>query len=260
MMDWLRLSDGWHGLLAEFLALFGLVYAATVGVMLVTGFAVMAVNRRYPERRIQRRRSARKNIDEIRASMLPLAVTSLCLTIALFSQSKGWTVAPVEMTWWSVPLFFGISVALHDAWFYWGHRILHTKPFYRFHRPHHLILAPSVLSSDDSGIVDTIFAHSYYALVLFVVPIPPLIYIAHRLVDQVSGLIGHAGFEHFASPSVRKPSPLICTVFHDQHHQFFNYNYGIYTSVWDRLCGTLHPGYDDKVREFEEICAGRSSA
>jgi sterol desaturase/sphingolipid hydroxylase (fatty acid hydroxylase superfamily) len=255
-MYWRQFSDGWLGILGEFAALFGLVYAATLGVMLITGFAVMAVNRRHPERRIQKnRQTARKPIEEIASSLTPLAVTSLCLTVGLFSQSKGWAMAPMKMAWWSFPLFIAILVALQDAWFYWTHRVLHTKLFYRFHKRHHMNLAPTVLSSDDSGIVDTLFAHTFYALVPFVVPVPALVLLAHRLLDQVSGMIGHAGFEHLASPSARKPWPMICTVFHDQHHQHFVYNYGIYTAVWDRVCGTVHPSYDDKVREFEAICA-----
>jgi sterol desaturase/sphingolipid hydroxylase (fatty acid hydroxylase superfamily) len=257
--------QGWEvlagrlGLVGEFLALFALVYAATLSVMLVTGFAVMAANRRHPERRIQRRETAKNPIDEIRSSLVPLAVTSLCLTLGLFAQGKGWALSPVKFTWWSIPLFIPVLVALQDAWFYWTHRLLHTKPLYRFHKRHHMTIAPTVLSSDDSTVVDTVFAHTFYALVPFVMPVPALVILLHRLLDQVSGMIGHAGFEHFASATTRKPWPFICTVFHDQHHQHFVYNYGIYTSVWDRVCGTLHSRYDEKVREFEAICADQAT-
>lgn len=256
-MDFKLFSDSWIGILGQFIAWFGVTYAATVSVMLITGFTVMAVNRRHPERRIQNRQPARKPLDEIKSSLMPLATTSLCLSIGLFSQAKGWTVPPAKLTWWSFALFIAILVALQDAWFYWTHRLLHTRAFYRFHKRHHLKTAPSVLSSDDSTIVDTLFAHTFYALVPFVVPVPPLVLLAHRLLDQVSGMIGHAGFEHLASATVRKPWPMICTIFHDQHHQHFSYNYGIYTSVWDRVCGTLHASYDDKVREFEVMAQSR---
>src|SRR3546814_8430177 len=31
----------------------------------------------------------------------------------------------------------------------------------------------------------------------------------------------------------------ITATFHDQHHRFFTGNYGGYTTIWDRLCGTM---------------------
>ena len=30
---------------------------------------------------------------------------------------------------------------------------------------------------------------------------------------------------------------------HNQHHRTYRYNYGLYTLIWDRLFGTLHPRY-----------------
>jgi sterol desaturase/sphingolipid hydroxylase (fatty acid hydroxylase superfamily) len=184
--------------------------------------------------------------------MKQLMITSCCLAIGLYAQMRGWTLfAPVQLSWWSVPLFFVLSLALHDTWFYWGHRILHTKLFYRFHKPHHMTVTPTVWSNDAGSSVDTLFAHSYYALVLFVLPMPALVFLAHRLFDQVSAAVGHCGFEHFASPSARKPWPLLCTLYHDQHHQYFVYNYANYFSFWDRFCGTIHPTYDERVEGFE---------
>ncbi len=254
-MDWyVLLGERMDGVLG-FMALYGIVYVATIGVMLATGATVIWLNVRYPERRIQQRRSAKTVRDDLRTAMVPLAITSLCLTVGLFAQAKGWTMVPWPISWWSVPLIAIALLVLQDAWFYWTHRALHTRWFARFHRRHHLNLAPTVFSSDDSGIVDTLFAHTFYALIVFVLPVHPIILIIHRMVDQVSGMIGHCGFEHFASPSTRWPAPLLCTVFHDQHHEHYRYNYGIYTSFWDRVCGTLHVSYDGKAREFEAICA-----
>lgn len=239
----------------DYLALTFIIYGASLVVLFTVGFSVMAINRRHPERKIQKRSADRQMIDDIKSSLVQAFVTSLCLAFGLYAQHRGWTITPFEVSWWSVPVFFVLSLVLHDAWFYWGHRILHTKAFYRFHKPHHLNVTPTVWSNDAGSTVDTLFAHSYYALVLFVVPMPPLVFIGHRLFDQVSALIGHCGYEHFASPTARRPWPLLCTVYHDQHHQYFVYNYANYFSFWDRFCGTIHPTYDKRVHEFEDIYA-----
>jgi sterol desaturase/sphingolipid hydroxylase (fatty acid hydroxylase superfamily) len=64
-------------------------------------------------------------------------------------------------------------------------------------------------------------------------------------------MAGHAGHEYFASATTRRPWPLLCTTFHDQHHGSFRFNYANTFSWWDRLMGTIHPSYDDTVRRFE---------
>ncbi len=37
---------------------------------------------------------------------------------------------------------------------------------------------------------------------------------------------------------------LITTTFHDQHHQYFRYNYSGFFTIWDRICGTMRPKYE----------------
>ncbi|WP_417671545.1 sterol desaturase family protein [Roseibium sp.] len=243
----------------EFAALAGGIYLASLAFLFSVGFFMMWLNSRHPERRIQSRSADHRMVDDVKSSLGQLAVTSLCLAVGLYAQYRGWTVTPFELSWWSAPVFFVVSLILHDTWFYWGHRILHTKPFYRFHKPHHMNITPTVWSNDAGSTVDTLFAHSYYALVLFVVPMPAVVFLAHRIFDQVSAMVGHAGFEHFAAPSARNPWPLLCTLYHDQHHQHFVYNYANYFSFWDRLCGTIHPTYDDKVKGFEQVYAAHKA-
>lgn len=241
-----------------FLLLFVMVYSVSVLVLLLCGLSITWLNSRHPERKIQKRQFTSRSLTDIRSSLKQLLVTSLCLSFGIFVQLKGWTLfEQFSLSYWSLPLFFVLSLILHDAWFYWGHRALHCRSLYKFHRPHHRNITPSVWSNDAGHAVDTFFAHSYYALIVLVLPIPTVVLLLHRLFDQVSAAIGHCGYEHFASPLARKPWPLLCTVFHDQHHQYFHYNYGNYFSIWDRICGTVHPQYDDLVKT---LTAPRSTA
>ncbi len=235
----------------EFAAFWAVTYFASVTIMISVSLVLVEINKRHPERKIQARPQTHSTRKDLISSLKQNMVTAFCLTIGIFSQWKGWTVTPVELSWWSFPLFFAISVILHDAWFYFGHRLLHTKAFYRFHKPHHMTITPSVWSNDAGGSVDTLFAHSYYALILFVLPMPVLSFLAHRLFDQVSAIIGHSGYEYFASRTSRAPFPMICTTYHDQHHSEFIYNYANYFSWWDRIFGTIHPNYDQIVQGWE---------
>ncbi len=237
-----------------YLLLLAFFYLVSLVVLFSTGFFIEKLNHSHPQRKIQKRGFSSPSGRDIRSSAIQLFFTSLCISLGIFAQYAGWTFyEPLESSWWSLPTFFVLSLILHDSWFYWGHRALHTRWLYRFHSPHHRNVTPSVWSNDAGHFVDTLFAHSYYAIIVFIMPIPANALILHRIFDQISAAVGHCGYEHFASPTARKPWPFLCTVFHDQHHQYFLYNYGNYFSLWDRLCKTVHPEYDNRVKAFENI-------
>ncbi|MEI3855651.1 MULTISPECIES: sterol desaturase family protein [unclassified Ensifer] len=236
-----------------FVALLAVIYAATVLVYFILGYGITWLNDRNPERRIQKgRRGEKRKAIEIRQSMASILVTCTSVAIGLFAQHQGWTFfSPWDFSWWTaVPLFL-LCMVLFDAWFYFAHRLLHTKAFYKYHLLHHRSVAPTVWSNDSIGLVDTALSQGYYAVITFLVPFPPIILLAHRLFDQINGTFGHAGFEYFASRTARYPWPMLCTTYHDQHHAEFKYNYANYFSFWDRVMGTVAPNYDRRVEEFE---------
>ena len=238
----------------DFLTLFIVIYLVTLAIYFSTGWLMMWVNKRYHQNRIQKKRDGMDRIKgEILSSLKALAMSALLLSGGYFFQLQGWVMfEPVELSWWSFPLFFVIIFLLFDAWFYWGHRLLHLKPFYKWHKPHHLSIAPTAWSNDSSDVMDTLIEHGFYFVVWLVLPVPALSVFAVRLFDQVSGMIGHSGFEYFAGPGSRKPSPFICTMFHDLHHSQFHYNFGNFMSLWDRWMGTQHPKYDEIVKVIEK--------
>lgn len=238
--------------LLEFLALWLAVYVVTFGLYLGFGAAFQLYAHRHPERRIQaNRRGEKRKWKEIRQSAWSLTATCFCLAGGLFAQWKGWTlVAPLELSWWSVPLMFAVSIVAFDAWFYWGHRLMHWGPLMKHHQYHHRSVAPTVWSNYSDTLPDAFIMQSYYLWVPFILPIPPEVLIAHRLYDHFNGMIGHSGFEFAASKWTRIPSPMVCTLFHDQHHSHFNYNYANFFSFWDRVMGTLHRDYDRGVERW----------
>lgn len=243
-----------------FLPWFAAVYGINVFLYFATGWVLVAIQNRFPERRIQQNRRGEKRMrQEIRQSVLSLLVTAGCLALGLYSRHMGWTfVAPLELSWWSVPAMFIVSVIAYDTWFYWAHRFMHTKLMYRFHAEHHRSVAPTVWSTYNDSLVDAFVMQSYYLWVLFVLPIPMEVLIAHRLWDHFNGTIGHSGFEFWASPGTRMPSPMVCVTFHDQHHSRFRYNYANFFSFWDRVMGTVDPRYDEAVKEFESLGARKA--
>jgi len=148
----------------------------------------------------------------------------------------------------SVVLSFILSMVAYDTWFYWMHRLLHTKPFYRpIHRWHHLSLPSVAWSNNSDTLLDNMFLQSYWLAAHLILPIAPLVLLVHKLYDHVSGIIGHSGIEHGGGITY-PPSPLNSVTHHDQHHRYFNCNYSPHFTIWDRLMGTLHETHDAELK------------
>lgn len=233
-----------------FAMLWAVVAIASTTLFVVTGLVLEGLNARHPEHRIQARTNPRK-WRELRAAPLSILTLSFWFALGLFCQWRGWTISPLPATWWSVPLMLAISIVLYDAWFYWGHRLMHLKAIWPVHALHHKSLAPTPWSNNHDSMLDSTICQIYFTILPFVLPIPWPALVMHKIFDQVSGMVGHCGFEHFASPIARAPWPLSSTVFHDQHHSKFNYNFAHTFTFWDRLMGTLHPSYDETLARFE---------
>ena len=140
------------------------------------------------------------------------------------------------------------SLLLFDTWFYWLHRLIHTRFFYRWvHRWHHLTITPVVWSNNSDRLVDNLFLQSYWLVAHFLIPVAPAVLFAHKIYDQITGVIGHSGYEH-GGRWCWPPSPLVGVTHHDQHHQFFRCNYATHFSWWDRMMGTLHPDHDRALK------------
>jgi sterol desaturase/sphingolipid hydroxylase (fatty acid hydroxylase superfamily) len=63
-----------------------------------------------------------------------------------------------------------------------------------------------------------------------------------------SGMVGHLGVEPFPGSWARRRvlRHIGTSTFHAGHHHYGRGNFGFYTLIWDRLFGTLHPGYAER--------------
>lgn len=231
--------------------LWAIVWIVSVALYFVGGWSISAYANRQPERRIQARREASvPRSDEIRESLRSLVITSFCMALAVTLTLFGWTLWSPWGGGGGTVVGVVILTVGYDIYFYWIHRLLHTKPFIRFHRWHHKAIAPTVWSTDSQSPVETFMLQSFMIWAALLAPVAPLAFVVHRLLDHVNGQLGHCGYEFFANRTTRFPWPMVCTSYHDQHHELFHWNYGNYTSVWDRLHGTLHPKYDSTVETW----------
>lgn len=228
-------------------------YLVLAGVYLLVGVIVTRTNRWLGEsKRIQQRRPSEKLIRrDFIQSLKSLVTISLFVAGGLSIREAGWGWSPLESTWVNESMLLIVSLIAFDTWFYWAHRLLHTRPFYkRIHAWHHRAVSPTVWSNNSDTFLDNCFAQSYWLVAPLILPVSSAVLIVHKLIDQVTGMLGHAGFEYAGGRSSAFPSPLLGVTFHDQHHEKFHYNFATHFSWWDRLMGTLDPAYDTKVTAF----------
>jgi len=233
--------------LGSLLATVAGIYAA----LLMTYFASCLVVTRLNRGTVKIQPSRQTPQSQIRRdrnqSVFSLAVIATMLGGGHWAYTTlGWGLRPLPGIGGTMLSLVG-SLVLFDTWFYWFHRLIHTRLLYRrVHRWHHLTITPVVWSNNSDRLVDNLFLQSYWLIAHMLIPIAPAALFAHKIYDQITGVIGHSGYEHGGRWCL-PPSPLVGVTHHDQHHQFFHCNYATRFTWWDRVMGTLHPDHDREI-------------
>lgn len=112
-------------------------------------------------------------------------------------------------------------------------------PQQMFHKPHHLWKIPSPFASHAFHPVDGFLQGLPYHIYPFFFPLHKVLYLLLYVFVNIWTISIHDG-------DYRVPSGLTTVIngsaHHTDHHLFFDYNYGQYFTLWDRLGGSYrHP-------------------
>lgn len=234
-------------------------YLLMAGPAFVCGYVWMRA--RLESRRIQSRAvSSAQVVREVGLSLSSSAVFAAIDVAVLLLSIKGVMHMRVYEPPPSLPAFTGCVVALlivHDAYFYWAHRLLHWGPMFRLaHEAHHRSVNPTPFAAFAFHPIEAAIQYGFVPLVALVSPIPIMTVFVFGLIMTAMNVYGHSGLEVLPGSFLRLPFGrfLLTATHHDLHHSTVHYNFGFYTSVWDRLMGTNHPEYE---REFLRAASGR---
>ena len=167
------------------------------------------------------------------------------------------SVNPAPAAWWVIVAEYALYFVLFDAWFYWLHRWMHNEPFYsRIHKLHHFSTAPNVMTNFSVNPLESFINGGFVPLFLLIVPVHEASFALVVPTNVLMGLYLHSGYEFLPRWWNKSWATkwFITATFHDQHHKYFTANFGGYTTIWDRLCGTMRPKYE---ADFEKITARR---
>lgn len=149
-------------------------------------------------------------------------------------------------------LAFPLMLIMHDTYFYFTHRLMHhPKLFKLFHLVHHKSTNPSPWAAFAFHPLEAMVEIGILVVYLFTIPVTKAHLFFFFLFMMVYNVYGHLGWELYPKNFHRtKLGRWINTsVNHNQHHQYFKGNYGLYFLFWDRLLGTLRSDYDEKYDE-----------
>jgi Delta7-sterol 5-desaturase len=146
--------------------------------------------------------------------------------------------------WWVIALEYAAYFFLFDTWFYWLHRWMHREPVYSWvHKLHHKSTSPNLLTTLSVNPIESLINGGFVPLFLAVFTVHDATMALIVPTNIVMGLYVHSGYEFFPRWWNRSWATkwFITTTFHDQHHRYFTCNFGGYTTIWDRICGTMRP-------------------
>lgn len=191
---------------------------------------------------------------ELLHSLRSILIFGLMAALIVQAILTGWTrmYFRIEDYGWG---YFAFSVTLiiviHDAYFYWTHRLMHHRWLYRtFHHTHHLSTNPTPWAAYAFSPWEAFVQAGIAPLVFFTIPVHPAAF-ALFMVWQISfNVFGHCGYEIFPQWFLRSPlgKLLNSVTHHNLHHEKYRANFSLYFNVWDRLMGTNHADYQ---RRFE---------
>jgi len=174
---------------------------------------------------------------------------TVALTKAGYTQMY-WRIGKYGWDWLIASVV--IAIFVHDAWFYWTHRLMHHRRLFRwFHRAHHLSINPSPWAAYAFDPLEAVVQALIFPIAVTMMPMHPLAFFIFMTWQIVFNVVGHTGYEiwprwlmdSWLGKFINTPTN------HAMHHETFRGNYGLYFNLWDRLMGTNHARYEARFRE-----------
>ena len=166
----------------------------------------------------------------------------------------AWSSSPLGILWFLV--LFPLLVLWQSMHFYFVHRLLHFKFFYRWHAPHHRNINIGPWSGFSMHPVEHIFYFSNIIIHL-VVATHPIHMLYHMYFTALAAVTSHTGYSGLMIKGKKMVS--LGNFHHQLHHRYFDCNYGDDATPWDNLFGSFHDGTPEataKLREYQSSKRG----
>jgi sterol desaturase/sphingolipid hydroxylase (fatty acid hydroxylase superfamily) len=196
--------------------------------------------------------------SEIRNSALTVFIFAVIDVLLYWAQLNGFTQLydDINAHSWAYLIFsIVLMILLHDAWFYWTHRLMHHPKLYKYvHKVHHQSVDPSPFAAFSFHPLEAVVEAGVYVLFSFLFPVHLSAMLVWQLIQMVMNVIGHLGYEIYPKGFnshwlFRWKTP---STHHNMHHSKFNGNYGLYFTWWDRFFKTEFKDYNETFEKVQD--------
>ncbi|EAT83541.1 hypothetical protein HBI56_233060 [Parastagonospora nodorum] len=147
--------------------------------------------------------------------------------------------------WAQFPFFLLFT----DSLIYWIHRGLHHPRVYKYiHKPHHKWIMPSPFASHAFHPLDGYAQGLPYHMFPFLFPLSKVASVAFFVFVNIWTVMIHDG-EYAHNSAVINGAAC-----HTMHHLYFNYNYGQFFTLWDRMGGSYRKPNDELFQKELKTC------
>jgi sterol desaturase/sphingolipid hydroxylase (fatty acid hydroxylase superfamily) len=198
---------------------------------------------------------------EIKYSVITFIVFALVGVGIFISKKMGYTKIYTNFNDYGFGYFLfslAFMIIVHDAYFYFAHRLMHHKLLFNsVHRVHHISTNPSPWASFSFHPYEAVLEAAIVPILVFVLPLHFITILSFILFMTLLNVIGHLGYEFWAKGFTRNPLTgwNNTSTHHNLHHQKYNCNYGLYFNWWDKLFDTNYITYHE---EYDKIISRRN--
>jgi len=224
-------------------------YLVVAGILFLLYYVIF--RQRWIFKKIQSKFPTRKDyLREIKFSLISMSIFVIVAWVMLRSSLSQFTLRydSIETYGWGYWLLSIIlMIFIHDTYFYWTHRAMHYPKIYRqIHAIHHKSRNPSPWAAFAFHPIEGVITAGVIVPISLLISFHSSALMVFLLFMMIYNAYGHLGYElypkNFNKTIIGKW--INTSVSHNQHHQKFNGNYGLYFLFWDRWMGTLRNDYD----------------
>jgi len=183
---------------------------------------------------------------EILFSVLTLLIYCGASWLVFYCRKAGMTKIYLNIDqygWYYFIFSVMIMVIVHDAYFYWTHRLMHLPKMFKWaHQIHHHSSNPTPWAAFSFHPIEAVISIGIIPIIVFLIPSHPFALFTFLTYMTLMNVMGHLGYETF--PLGFRKNTIgkwqNTSMNHNIHHQDSHCNYGLYFTFWDRLMHTYN--------------------